>query len=665
MLLAFIVSLALGAPPKPGLPFAIAPDQLHPESRVPAAALAHPTVAACHRALTLAAEPADDRPFAERRATALTACAPLLGGGACAEGLRSSAAQAGFPTGLLACCQGASPPSGALCDRSTVLDDRESVVLAVAVLAGRALEKISGVSLADGKAVALSLAYLTVPPDAALPDALRRPAQLCEVSFNPKQPGLAAFSHRDGKVEVVRLSRPATVLQGTQLAARLIALSSVLRNERSKPRLSAPCAVLLEGGDAAVKRPITEGLRAAGLTVYFERSEVPPARTVAQPPRWIGWEIADREERLVSEARRLVSERGAVARSPELQQALAALEQPAAEYESWPEPEKKACRAAADAASALPKRCAEELERGRPALARLRAARAGAAASPLDGFDVLADPKAPGRERSWLGLQHGARLAAWEIASLVRAGKPDEAVPVCLDALRFGRDAMTFTGFMGATVGSAIETLVLGPCARALDLSATPGKAKACAELAQVRLTLPRFSAAVAHEEVAQMLSSVGPLLDAPHRAALPAEAQAVVKRQPEIDPAVERTLRETWPRFLGLWDAMIGAADLPPEERTRAFAAARDEYQRGGSLLAAFQAPDFSAVGDRRDRAVAALDLLVEACRLDAEHTTAWPKPSLPEVVDAKPPANGPRIRLVARSPGEPLSVEVTADRR
>ncbi len=278
------------------------------------------------------------------------------------------------------------------------------------------------------------------------------------------------------------------------------------------------------------------------------------------------------------------------------------------------------------------------------------------------GMQTLAAPKNPLQQTGWMRLQHGARLATWEISSLVTSGKADLALERCVDLAALGRDAMHGSGALGLMFGVSIEGLALQPCARAIDAAKPARKQVALAQLQKIRAALVPFSATLAQERTYGALLAFGPILPESLRAGLPASAAAIVaSSEPPDSPEIEQNLLEHWPDYLTFWDALVASADLPAKEREARFAAARAKLAESPNPLAQLEPPDFAKFGDKRDRAVAVLDLLIEACRVDLG--AAAPAAAKPSSVSVQPSPDGKSTRLAATVAGDSFGLTLTPD--
>jgi hypothetical protein len=125
----------------------------------------------------------------------------------------------------------------------------------------------------------------------------------------------------------------------------------------------------------------------------------------------------------------------------------------------------------------------------------------------------------------------------------------------------------------------------------------------------------------------------------------------------------VERALLRAYQRdYVAYMDRLARVADFPLSQRTKEFNAARTKLTRSLNPFSRVASPDFDAFARQRDRSVAALDLLIEATRVDLERVQEWPAPADPDqfVITL---LSEKHVRVAAKHADEELAVEMTAD--
>jgi hypothetical protein len=174
---------------------------------------------------------------------------------------------------------------------------------------------------------------------------------------------------------------------------------------------------------------------------------------------------------------------------------------------------------------------------------------------------------------------------------LLAEGRAEEAVETCLDALAVSRELSLGGGLHGSQLSASSQNLTYRPCAAALDAAPVERKRRALAQLARLNEGRPSLSSLLREESVFHQLATFGPDFLPPEALSrLPPAGQALVKSRGGWfyftsrlgHPLLRRYL---WRRNVSLFDAMVAAADLPPDPRQRAFARIDADH----SLLADF----------------------------------------------------------------------------
>ncbi len=235
-------------------------------------------------------------------------------------------------------------------------------------------------------------------------------------------------------------------------------------------------------------------------------------------------------------------------------------------------------------------------------------------------------------------LRRVVELAALEIQVLRAEGRPEEAVDTCLDGLALSRELSLGAGVYGFELSAQSHELLFLPCAAALEAAPLERQREARVQLARLRQGYPPLSTLLREESVYQQLSAYGDLLAPPAVDALPSEAQALIDagityyyygpgKYPRLRPYV-------WRRNAAMFEAMRAVADLPAEQRRKAFSSI--ELSQGLVLEdEAWRTEDYSRKADLleplRNQALA-LAAIVEVAIARAEQGT-WPE-TLPPLV-------------------------------
>ena len=285
-----------------------------------------------------------------------------------------------------------------------------------------------------------------------------------------------------------------------------------------------------------------------------------------------------------------------------------------------------------------PWECLEELSTHRELLHRVLATTRAEIGGLPEQVGSLARPE----DGELVGLEllrRVARLAALETRVLRAEGRPEEAVDTCLDGLALSREVSLGAGMYGRGLSAQCHELLFLPCAAALEAAPLERQREALEQLARLRQGYPPLSAVLREESVYQQLIHYGELLSPPALDALPEEAQELIANQDTSYyyhlPGTYRRLRPyVWRRNAAMFDAMVAAADLPAEQRARAFAS----IDVGQGLVLqeqAWRAQGYSEQADlleaQRYQALA-LAALVEVQLARAEQGT-WPEQLSPLV--------------------------------
>jgi hypothetical protein len=236
-------------------------------------------------------------------------------------------------------------------------------------------------------------------------------------------------------------------------------------------------------------------------------------------------------------------------------------------------------------------------------------------------------------------LERVVRLAALETQVLRAEGRPEEAVDTCLDGLALSREMSLGAGMYGLSMSARCHDVLFLPCAAALEAAPLERQREALEQLARLRQGYPPLSVVLREESVYQQLFNYGELLSPPALDALPEQAQELVSNLDSYDyyrpPGTYPRLRPyVWRRNAAMFDQLVAAADLPAEQRGRAFASI-DVAQ---SLLLqeqAWRAQDYSQQAQPREdqhHQALALAAIVEAHLARAEQGT-WPEQLSPLV--------------------------------
>ncbi len=262
----------------------------------------------------------------------------------------------------------------------------------------------------------------------------------------------------------------------------------------------------------------------------------------------------------------------------------------------------------------MPPPCLRELEEGREIMRRVLAATHSEKGGLPAGTGSLSRDNSYDPPNGMHALGRVVQLAALESRMLLAAGSPDQAVDTCLDALALSRELSLGGGLHGGKLSASTQGLAYRPCAAALDAASVERKSQALKQLARLWEGLPPLSSLLREESVFHQLSTFGPdffPLEVLPR--LPPAGRTLIAGRGGWFYSTSRIghplLRQyLWRRNASLFDAMARKADLPPEERRRAFAQLATEY----SFLADYPS------------AVSALEYHSELAALDVQRLQA-----------------------------------------
>jgi hypothetical protein len=226
----------------------------------------------------------------------------------------------------------------------------------------------------------------------------------------------------------------------------------------------------------------------------------------------------------------------------------------------------------------LPEPCRKALERGRPVMRRVLAATHAEVGGLPAGAGSLSQPSFPRQPSNMSALERVVELAALETLLLVAEGQTQQAVDTCLDALALSRELSLGGGLQGNLLAASSQQLAYGPCVVALGKAPEERKRQALAQLALLSEGWPAPSTVLREEAVFHQLATFGPEFFPPEALArLPPAGRALVASRGgwyfytswSGYPVVRRYL---WRRNSSVFDAMVAAADLPPDVRHQAF---------------------------------------------------------------------------------------------
>jgi hypothetical protein len=266
------------------------------------------------------------------------------------------------------------------------------------------------------------------------------------------------------------------------------------------------------------------------------------------------------------------------------------------------------------------------------------------------GLTAFSDPQHPFQRGGMPALRRLSRFAGLEIRRLLYQGKPDAAVDTCLDALALSREMALGSAFHGMLLSSKAVEYLYQPCASALDVAPPERKRQALSQLARLREGFPPLSAVLQSESVLAQLSYYGHLLSEEQLAALepPASALARDALGQGVLPGPPILARHHWRTTVRFFDALVAAADLPPDERQKAFARIDLALRKRWFEVPpeeATQLHELALRGDRRGLLLEALRTLVEV-DLERAEQGRWPA--------TLPPGTVPPLALEATSPTE-----------
>jgi hypothetical protein len=230
-------------------------------------------------------------------------------------------------------------------------------------------------------------------------------------------------------------------------------------------------------------------------------------------------------------------------------------------------------------------------------------------------------------------LKRMSEMAALEIQVLLSWGRTQEAVDTCMDGLALSREASLGGGLYGRQLSVTCHDILFLPCAAALDAALPERLPEARAQLARLREGYPPLSAVLREESVYQQLSAYGDLLSSRALDALPEAGQQLASESSlgyyYDSPSKYPRLRPyAWRRNAALFEAMVAVADLPAEQRRKAFSSIDTRHGTVPENLA-WRAQDYSDQADNlapQELQALALSAIVEVKLARAEQGT-WPQ--------------------------------------
>jgi hypothetical protein len=316
----------------------------------------------------------------------------------------------------------------------------------------------------------------------------------------------------------------------------------------------------------------------------------------------------------------------------------------------------------------LPPACRQLLDSRRDVLLRILAAtRAGTGGLP-PGLNSFSDPRHPHQPNSVAALRNLLRFAALETRRRLSRGEASAAVDTCLDSLALSRELALDGGLRGVILSSAGHEQLYQPCAGALDAAPLERKRQALSQLGWLREGYPPLSQVFQDESLLIQLGYYGELLSEEQRLALVPEAQAIARSGLSLGvlPGPPSLARHHWSTTVKGFDALVAAADLPMDERRKAFARIDAALEQRWFEVPPENAGQLDKLADkagRRRLLVDALRTLVEVDLARAEQGT-WPTALSPQAALTLEPASPTEAHL---KPGDPrldgYTLRLTAD--
>jgi hypothetical protein len=274
--------------------------------------------------------------------------------------------------------------------------------------------------------------------------------------------------------------------------------------------------------------------------------------------------------------------------------------------------------------------CRELLDSHRDLLLRILAATRSEAGGLPEGLATFSDPQHPHQKNSTAALRNLTRLAGLEIWRRLSEGQVSAAVDTCLDALALSREFALDSGLRGPILSSAGYEQLYQPCASALDGAPPERKRQALGQLARLREGFPPLSQVLQDESILIQLGYYGGLLSEEQQLALEPSARAIIRAglSPGVLPGPPLLARHHWRTTVQGFDALVAVADLPADERRKAFARIDAALERRWFEIPpedASQLSQFAEQADRRGLLLDALRTLVEVDLSRAEQGH-WP---------------------------------------
>lgn len=315
----------------------------------------------------------------------------------------------------------------------------------------------------------------------------------------------------------------------------------------------------------------------------------------------------------------------------------------------------------AAALEALPAGCREGLERNRALMDRVLAATHAESGGLPEGLRMPEDPAHPHQPTGPLALLRMVWLASLETRLLLAAGKVDEAVDTCVDALALSREVSLGGGLLGRMLSATGHDSAYRPCAAALDAASATRKRRAAAQLATLREGLPPFSRTLREESIHVQLSFYAHLFfTQEERRALPPRCARMAEVGPGGFWMIPRTarpfLRLDWQRGVETFGGLVAAADLPAAARRRAFEVVAAHHARpwGPAFLklrdtssTLMEVEAYQRFAERVERQRLQSAALIALAEVDAARAEQGPWPA------ALAPATAEDFTLQAPTPG------------
>lgn len=288
---------------------------------------------------------------------------------------------------------------------------------------------------------------------------------------------------------------------------------------------------------------------------------------------------------------------------------------------------------------ALSPGCRQLLASHKEVLSRVLAATHREVGGLPEGLRSLSDPQHPYQTQGQGVLRMLIRLAQLETRRHLVLHEQEAAVDTCLDGLALSRELALGGGLTSRLISVFGYEQLYPLCAEALDTAPVERKRQALEQLARLREGFPPLSRVIHDEALLTQLLHYGSMLSEEQRAALAPHSMAIVRNGYGLGilPGPAVLARTHWRSSRAIFEAMVAAGDLPPDERRKAFDRIEDGLRQRLFAVPPEETRSLAVMANRFDRQRFLVDALWALVEVDLARTAqgAWPSTLPPAIAE------------------------------